>query len=209
MGRAIMLEHLVQYEPEVTYQKPKKVLSKVSAGEVLSAQVNTAQWLEEMGATPDDEVSSALATDSARKSFATLVSNNPEETQKHSLVQLKTPEAVRHLTGMLAAYDWEFIEQAKELRGYAVAQLVEETKNPKAEIRLKALALLGRVTEVGLFTDKITVQKEEMSDAEIDQRIKDKLHKFMGVVDALEVTDIAVKPRPVVTVDAEGVPSGD
>ena len=29
-----------------------------------------------------------------------------------------------------------------------------------------------------------------MTDGELDQRIKDKLAKFMGVVDALEVTDV-------------------
>jgi hypothetical protein len=46
---------------------------------------------------------------------------------------------------MLTAYDWRFVQQAKELRGYAVAKLVEETANPNANIRLKALGLLGEV----------------------------------------------------------------
>jgi hypothetical protein len=86
---------------------------------------------------------------------------------------------------MLSAYDWEFIGMAKELRGYTVAKIVEETKSPNANIRLKALGLLGKVTEVGLFTDKIEVKKQEMSDDELDQRIKDKLNKFMDVVDVL------------------------
>jgi len=49
--------------------------------------------------------------------------------------------------------------------------------------------LLGKVTEVGLFTDKIEIKKDELTDTELDQRIKDKLSKFMGVVDILEVTD--------------------
>jgi hypothetical protein len=91
---------------------------------------------------------------------------------------------VRHLTGMLTAYDWEFVEQAKELRGYAVSQILEETKHPDARIRLRALELLGRVTEIALFTDRVEVKKTEMSDNELDQRIKEKLSRFMGVVDA-------------------------
>jgi hypothetical protein len=115
-------------------------------------------------------------------------------TQKATLAALKTPEAVRHLTGMLSAYDWAFIDMARELRGYTVAKIVEETQSPNANIRLKALGLLGKVTEVGLFTEKIEVQKAEMSDNELDQRIKDKLNKFMEVVDILtpkeEITDI-------------------
>jgi len=68
--------------------------------------------------------------------------------------------------------------------------LVEETKNPSANIRLKALWLLGKVTEIGLFTDKIEVKKETLTDNELDQRIKDKLSKFMGVVDIQEITDV-------------------
>mgnify|MGYP007032632268 FL=1 len=90
------------------------------------------------------------------------------------------------MVGMLTAYDWEFIHQAKELRGYTVARLVEETQNPNANIRLKALGLLGKVTEVGLFTDKIEVQKEPLTDTELEQRIKEKLNRFMGVVDIQE-----------------------
>jgi hypothetical protein len=106
------------------------------------------------------------------------------------LIQIKTPEAVRHLTGMLAAYDWEFVQQAKEIRGYAVAQLIEETKSSNANIRLKALGLLGKVTEVGLFTDQVEIKKTELSDAEIDAKIKEKLNRFMGVIDVTDITEI-------------------
>jgi phosphopantetheine adenylyltransferase len=54
---------------------------------------------------------------------------------------------------------------------------------------LKALGLLGKVTEVGLFTDKIEVKKTDMTEDEIDKRLKEKLAKFMDVSDA-DVTDI-------------------
>jgi hypothetical protein len=68
---------------------------------------------------------------------------------------------------MLTAYDWAFVEQAKELRGYAVAQILEEVKHPDARIRLKALQMLGTVTEVALFTERVEVKKETMSDKPI------------------------------------------
>jgi hypothetical protein len=90
---------------------------------------------------------------------------------------------------MLAAYDWEFIEMAQQLRGYTVAKILEETKSPNANVRLKALIALGKVTEVGLFTEQIEVKKVEMSDAEVEQRIKDKLAKFMGVIDVVDVSE--------------------
>lgn len=189
-----MFEYLVQFEPGDT--SPEFVeLDDAEPGVVLSAQHKTVEWLEELGVRPDDIQDTEQQTAAAREAFGSLTTVADEAEQKAQLIQLKTPEAVRHLTGMLAAYDWEFVQQAKEIRGYAVAQLIEETKSSNANIRLKALGLLGKVTEVGLFTDKIEVKKTELSDAEIDMKIKEKLNRFMGVLDVTDITDIQELPQ--------------
>lgn len=181
-----MFEDLVQFEPDIT-KSGFTELDDASAQQVLDAQVKTTDWLAELGATLDDEIDEVIETESARKTFQKLITTTDEETSKEALVTIKTPEAVRHLTGMLTAYDWEFIEQAKQLRGYTVAKIVEETKNSNANIRLKALTLLGKVTEVGLFTEKIEIKKDELSDVELELRIKEKLNRFMGVVDVVDI----------------------
>jgi hypothetical protein len=90
---------------------------------------------------------------------------------------------------MLTAYEWAFVEQARELRGYAVAQILKEVEHPDARIRLKALQMLGTVTEVALFTERVEVKKETMSDMELETRIKEKLNRFMGVIDVVDVTE--------------------
>ena len=184
-----MLDHLVHFEPEVTARDGLVKLDDASPEEVLSAQVATEQWLAELGVDDDEVVANQQQTQAARKAFNTVTTNADTTEQKASLAELKTPAAVRHLTGMLAAYDWEFIEMAQQLRGYTVAKILEETKSPNANVRLKALIALGKVTEVGLFTEQIEVKKVEMTDAEVEQRIKDKLAKFMGVIDVVDVSD--------------------
>jgi len=97
---------------------------------------------------------------------------------------------------MLSAYDWEFVEQAKNLRGMAVAKILEETNHPDARVRLKALDMLGRITEVALFTERVEIKKADMSDSEIDRKIKEKLNKFMGVVDVEDITDVTQENTP-------------
>lgn len=184
-----MLDHLVHFEPEVTARDGFVKLDDASPEDVLSAQVATEQWLAELGVDDDEVVANQQQTQAARKAFNTVTTNADTTEQKASLAELKTPAAVRHLTGMLAAYDWQFIDMAQQLRGYTVAKLLEETKSPNANIRLKALGLLGKVTEVGLFTEQIEVKKVEMTDAEVEQRIKDKLAKFMGVIDVVDVSE--------------------
>lgn len=174
--------------------KAQLSIEKASPEEVLNAQVKTTEWLEELGVTNDNAILAEAQANAARKVFTSLATAAPLEQAKAQLTQLKTPEAVRHLVTMLSAYDWEFVEQAKQLRGMAVAKILEETNHPDARIRLKALDMLGRVTEVGLFTEKIEIKKPDLSDAELDQKIKDKLNRFMNVVD---VVDMASTPESV------------
>lgn len=193
-----MLEHLIEFEPEVLTESVGFVaLEKNAPSTTIDAKVKTTDWLKELGALDDEDIVTEVETQAARKAFATVVSATPEEITHTALAQVKTPAAVQHLVGMLTAYDWEFINQAKELRGYTVAKLVEETNNPSANIRLKALSLLGKVTEIGLFTEKIEVQKTEMSSSDLDQRIKDKLSKFMNVLDVVDVTTVDDELRTV------------
>ena len=196
-----MLDHLIDFEPEVNdhFGKPTP-LEKEHPADVIDAKVNTVEWLKGLGAADTETVVNQAEVQAARASFTNLISSAPAEITHEHLTQIKTPAAVQHLVGMLTAYDWEFVHQARELRGYTVAKLLEECENPNANIRLKALGLLGKVTEVGLFTDKIEVKKTDLTDEEIDRKLKEKLAKFMGVQDAEPIEDIEVSvPLPATT----------
>ena len=196
-----MLDHLIDFEPEVgTHSGKPTPLEKEHPADVIDAKVNTVEWLKGLGAADTETVVNQAEVQAARASFTNLISSAPAEITHEHLTQIKTPAAVQHLVGMLTAYDWEFVHQARELRGYTVAKLLEECENPNANIRLKALGLLGKVTEVGLFTDKIEVKKTDLTYEEIDRKLKEKLAKFMGVQDAEPIEDIEVStPLPATT----------
>ena len=157
-------------------------LKKAKAPNVLEAQIKTADWLKDLGAEDDDAVMDQAQQAAAREAFAAVTTGAPEP--KQALLNLNVPAAVRQTVAMLTAYDWEFVQQAKEIRGKAVHQLVEEMEHPDARIRLKAIELLGKVTEIGLFTERVTVKKEEMADDELDNRIKEKLAQLQKTVEA-------------------------
>ena len=206
-----MLEHLVDFEPPVMEHKPRATtpLEKASPQETLNAQVNTTAWLEKLGVDDDDKALKEANAKAAQKVFTALSTHTPVAETKHQLTQIKTPEAVRHLVAMLSAYDWEFVEQAKNLRGMAVAKILEETNHPDARVRLKALDMLGRITEVALFTERVEIKKADMSDSEIDKKIKEKLNKFMGVVDVEDVTEIAPDETDISPEDESQQPKPD
>lgn len=182
-----MFDHLIAIQDPPTGFMP---LADAPASAVLAAQVGTADWLNELGVPDDDEIDAAVQRNAARKAFAE-VAVDPEatdEAKKQALAEVKTPEAVRHLVGMLSAYDWEFVEQASQLRGYVVAKIVEETKHPDARIRLKALQMLGNVTEVAAFTTRVEVSQPKMDEAEINERLQEKLKSYLERTVVAEAT---------------------
>jgi hypothetical protein len=185
-----MLDHLINFEPEVQeHQGDFRSMDKTDPSDVVDGMAKTVDWLKELGAVDTDTLVNGAQSQAARTAFTNIVTAKPAEITHTSLANIKVPEAVQKLVGMLSAYDWEFVQQAKQIRGYTVAQLVKETEHPNANVRLKALVALGKVTEVGLFTEKIEVKKTELSDTELETRIKEKLNRFMGVIDVIDVTE--------------------
>lgn len=189
-----MLDHLVDFEPYVANSAGFTPLEKASPTQVLGAQVDTAAWLDEMGVPSDDDIDAKEQTIAAREAFKALTFDDSAPSQVMALAAVKTPAAVQHLTGMLAAYDWEFINQAKELRGYVVAKILEETRAPDARIRLKALQMLGNVTEVALFTERVEVTKKDASEEEVTRRLQERLSRFLtpGNAKASDVQNVCV-----------------
>lgn len=157
-------------------------IQRADAGGLLNAQIKTADWLKELGATDDDEVASEAEKSAASDAFSKTVTSAPDA--KTAVANLTTPPAIRQIVGMLTGYEWAFVEEANRLRSMTVAKLVSETDHPDARIRLKALELLGKVTEVGLFTERISLKKEELSDDELNIKIKAKIAELHKTIDA-------------------------
>ena len=181
-----MLDHLatIEYEPEVL-DAPEEgfvPLQRADAGGMLNAQIKTADWLKELGAADDEELIDEAQKAQAAEAFSAVLTN--PDTAKAALAKVTTPPAIQKIVGMLTAYVWHFVEEAQRLRSMAVAKIVDETEHPDARIRLKALELLGKVTEVGLFTERISIKKEELSDDELNDRIREKLAQLQRTVDA-------------------------
>ena len=170
------------YEP-VKLVNPKEGFTpqkKLDASDELDARFETAEFLDAIGAKPEDEITKEIAREAASKSFEDFVKNVPDPQKKQNLANVKTPEAVKRVVGMLSSYDWQFVEESQRIRGFIVTKLLDEAEmHPDAKVRLRALELLGKVTDVGLFSERIEVKKTDISDADLDAQIRAKLEKFV------------------------------
>ena len=185
----MFLQHLVSaaeadFIPDITSDATSFTsLDPLTPAQTLSAQHKTSQWLKQL-TDEDDEILTEAQEEKTTEAFNALVTADPQAKQK--LLQLDLPHEIKSAIGMVTAYQWKFIEQAEQLRSMSVSKIVKETDHPDARIRLKALEMLGKVTEVALFTDRISVKTEDISDEELDAKIKEKLSRYMGAVDVVE-----------------------
>jgi hypothetical protein len=192
----MFLEHLVtahaaDYTPEInTGADPFTPAESLNPTETLSAQIKTSEWLSQFQ-DDDEEILSEAQQEKVVDAFNALTTQDPRA--KERLLSLDLPEEIKSAVGMVTAYQWKFVEQAESLRSMSVAKIVKETDHPDARIRLKALELLGKVTEVALFTDRVQIKSEDVTDEELDARIKEKLGRYMGAVDVVDVEEIEVK----------------
>jgi hypothetical protein len=199
-----MFEHLLSPEYDD--------IAKAEASAIVDAQTRTLDFMaeDELGdATPFPGLPPAVgARDSAlaQQAFTAMVSNPSPDEQRAAVLNLRTPAAVRHHVAMLSAYDWDFVEEAKRLRGYVVSKLLDETKHPDAKIRLKSLELVGKLTEVASFTERSEVIHKNENSSEIEERLRARLKSLLPPT--LEIQDTEVKEIAVVKHERP-VPSGD
>ena len=188
----MFLDHLISpaladFIPELTSSDATFVaLDTLTPAQTLSAQKKTSDWLQSFS-EDDKEILTQAQEEKVANVFNALMLRDPDT--KDKLLQMEVPEEVQSAISMVTAYQWKFVEQAENLRSLAVTKIVKDTDHPDARIRLKALELLGKVTEVALFTDRVEVKRQEMSDDELEKRIKEKLGRYMGAVDVVDVVE--------------------
>jgi hypothetical protein len=92
---------------------------------------------------------------------------------------LEEPAVVRQLGALLSEYDRQVVASAAQLRTYITNRLLLETNNQQASIRLKALEMLGKISDVGLFTDKTEITMRHRPTAELEQMLRERLTKVI------------------------------
>ena len=114
--------------------------------------------------------------------------------QGASDTDLSSPGVVMHVAALLNEYDRTVVKSAAQLRTYVTNKLILESDNPDPKVRIRALELLGKISDVGLFSDRTEVTITHQSTDELKQSLRDKLNKLRAKMDVVDVTPIESKP---------------
>jgi sensor domain CHASE-containing protein len=147
----------------------------------VEAACNTAHSLEEHGldltVSQEDE---ALAAE-----LTIAYAEDPEKASKKVIDKLPPPALVA-THGILTQFGHAVVQDAIQLRHLVTNKLIEETENPDPKVRIKALELLGKISDVGLFAEKSEITVTHKTTDELRESLRSKLTRLTRTEEPIE-----------------------
>jgi len=189
----------LEIEPEVGVPFSEKVPS-IDLRTRVEAASATASMLAEHGL----EVEPSAEDNNIAAKLTLAYADDPEKTSKkvsNKRASTLPPAALVATHGILTQFGHSVVESATQVRHLVTNKLIEETENPDPRVRIRALELLGKISDVGLFTEKAEVTITHKTMDELRESLRSKLAKL--VEPAEEAEDAVIIDGDAVDVDAE------
>jgi hypothetical protein len=157
-------------------------IKDIDLAERAAAAFETALQLEEHGA---DLTPNAEDKDVAAK-LALAYADNPEKTSRKATnkrMSSLTPASLVLTNGILQEFGQSVVESAIQVRHLVTNKLLLETENSDARIRIRALELLGKISDVGLFAEKSEITITHQSTDDLRAKLRGKLEKLVNPPD--------------------------
>ena len=112
--------------------------------------------------------------------------DNPETTSKKVTTKKAstlTPASLVLTNNILKEFGQSDVESATHIRHLVTNKLLLETENPDPKVRIRALELLGKMSDVSLFAEKSEVTVTHQSTDDLREKLRAKLNKLVKVED--------------------------
>jgi hypothetical protein len=110
--------------------------------------------------------------------------------KKATDANLSSPGVIVHIKAILSEYDKVVVQSAAQIRTFVTNRLLLETESPDPRIRLRALEMLGKISDVGLFTEKTEVTMRHRPTEELEQLLRERLTRVVNPEPARVVTNM-------------------
>lgn len=167
----------IELTPDVGVPMTPEVKT-IDLHERAQAAAATADLLEDHGldTTPnaeDRDIAAGLT--GAYASNPTLASKTVNNTRAARL----TPASMQLTRSILDEFSHAVVSNATEIRRLVTNKLILESDNADPRVRIRALELLGKITDVGLFTEKSEVTITHQSTEDLRRSLREKFQKIM------------------------------
>jgi hypothetical protein len=147
----------------------------------LRVAANTASLLSQLDPNPIE------MTDEDAHAARSLISG----TKDKKLVKQATQSrgAALHLATLLNEYDKQVIVSAHQARTYITNRLLELSACGDVKVEIKALELLGKHSDIGVFTERSEVTITHKTSADLEDAIKERIKRLLNT-DTVDVTPL-------------------
>jgi len=141
--------------------------------------------------------------------LAMAYAENPENTSRKvttARASKLTPPSLLLVNNILQEFGQSIAESATQIRHLVTNKLIEETENPDPRVRIRALELLGKISDVGLFTEKTEITITHQTTDDLKANLRAKLAKLVNPNQGQseeDVVDAVVIDGDEIDVDAE------
>jgi len=163
----------------------EKSVPPIDLKDRVESAANTAKELEEHGLdlepTKEDK-------DIAAK-LVTAYADNPDKTSKKATpnkIAALTPASLLLTNSILQEFGRSVVESSVQIRHLVTNKLLLETENADPRVRMRALELLGKISDVGLFAEKSEVTITHQSTDDLREKLRSKLAKLVNPADEVE-----------------------
>ena len=195
---------MILVTPELNVPAPFTMTDEeiLSIHEKAKLAFNTVEFLRANGL---DDAETAVTTED-KKTARSVFMDNPTTT----LADINTPGKALMLKALLDEYDIDVIRNAQQVRSYIKLKLLEKSDCGDNKVELKALEMLGKMSDVGAFAERVEINVTHRTTEELETELANKLSQYLGDiidVEAKNVTSMDVVARApavqVIDIDAE------
>jgi len=104
-----------------------------------------------------------------------LFQQHVEQSKTLTPKQIEKSVTALKLEAMVTEYDHQVIKHAEQIRLLVTNKLLELADHRDGRIQLKAVELLGKIADVGMFVEKQEITIKQKSLEELEQQFKEKL----------------------------------
>lgn len=155
-----------------------------TARQAVEVSATTALVMEELGMGFE---MSEKDEKQAQDLFQQMSKNNVK-----TLPDIASPEVAMRLGSYLQAYDQQVVADSVQMRNVVTNKLLDIAFCGDPRYELKALELIGKIEDVGLFTEKSEVTVRHTTTDSLENAIREKVRKLIhaNTVDVEPISDI-------------------
>jgi len=151
----------------------------------------------------DEGVAAALAISYVKdEASKKKVSKAVAKAERRNEAPPLRPASLVLVNNILQEFGHRVADEAVQIRHLVTNKLIEETENPDPRVRIRALELLGKVSDVGLFTEKTEITITHQTTDDLKDRLRRKLTKLVNP-EPENVEDAVIIDGDEIDLDAE------